>query len=122
MMSFLAKLMQPKRMVADKDLQGCFIEWEKELALYHKLTNKTALDEDQHKMHLMNMCSAALQTHLLYREPIHKSEMAGIRREITDYLNKAADNAAARSKSGRMAALEDAASENEAKKIGKVST
>ena len=47
--------------------------------------------------------------HLPYREPVHKCEMAGIRREITDYFNNVADNAAARSKSGRQAALEKVA-------------
>ena len=58
MMGFLAKLMQPKRTVADKDFQGYFIEWEKELALYHRLSGKRALDEGQYKTHLMNMCSS----------------------------------------------------------------
>ena len=94
-MSLLAKLMQPKKMVADKVFQGCIIEWEKQLAHYHKVTNKRALDEDQHKAHLINMCSLALQTYLFYREPIHRGDMAAIWREIDDYLNKAADNAAA---------------------------
>ena len=95
-------------MVADKDLQVCVRQLEKELTLYHKLTNKKALNEDQHKMHLMNMWSGALQTHLHYREPIHKGETAGIRREIADYFNKAADNADARAMSGHLAALGEA--------------
>ena len=47
MMSLLAKLTQPKKMVADKDLQGCIIEWDNELAHYHTMTNKRALNEDQ---------------------------------------------------------------------------
>ena len=59
------------------------------------MTDRRAIDEEQHKMHLMNMCSAALQTHLFYREPIHRGKMGGIRREIDDFLNRAADDAAA---------------------------
>ena len=94
-MSYFAKVKQPKKKVPDKDLQGYLIEWERDLAFYFKMTNKRAIDDDQHKMHLMNMRSVALQTHFFYREPIHQSEMGGIRCEIDDYLNRAADDAAA---------------------------
>ena len=51
---------------------------------------------------------------LHYREPIHKGEMAGIRRVIAEYTNKAADNAAAAlAKSGRLAAVGEAPAEEE---------
>ena len=54
------------------------------------------------------MCSLALQTHLFYRELVYIGDTAAIRRETNDYLNKAADNAAARGKGGRLHAIEEA--------------
>ena len=47
MMIMLARLTQPRSMVADKDLQGCFMEWEKNLTFYQKLTNKKGLGPAQ---------------------------------------------------------------------------
>ena len=95
--------MSPKVAVADKDIRGYTTQWEKELEFYHKATGKSAVDADQHRMFMLNMCSSVLRTHLRYRRMID-AEISVLRVEIADYLHETLPQG----KGGRLAALDGA--------------
>ena len=83
----LSKVMSPKVALADRDIEGYMTQWEKELEFYHQATGKSAVDADQHRMFMLNMCSPAFRTHLRYRKMMD-AELSILRVEIADYLHE----------------------------------
>ena len=61
--ALLMKAMGTNNDVADKDLQGCIAEWERDADVYVMARGEQAVKLAQHKM-LLQMCSPALRAHL----------------------------------------------------------
>ena len=94
--------MLPRGAVADKDLQGAIVSWDKDIEVYRKATGEPGVDPVQHRMLPVQMCSPELRKSPRIREHF-VLDFAAMRQEISDYFRETLP----RGKGGRIAAFEE---------------